>query len=94
MKKSIFVVLFIIELFMALIMTGWMFADVGAAVYLIALAVFAVVLYPLFKKLKKETDEDKKKKIRCKTLLILLTPTAIALALIVVLVANLIIYYS
>lgn len=94
MKKGIFIVLFIIELFMALIMTAWMFADLGAIIYIISLAVFAVVLYPLFKKLKKETDEDKKKKIRRKILLILIAPTAIALAVIVVLVANLIIYYS
>ena len=36
MKKSIFIILFIIELLMALIMTAWMFADVGAVIYLIS----------------------------------------------------------
>ena len=94
MKKGIFIVLFIIELFMALIMTAWMFSDLGAIIYIIALAIFAAVLSPFFKKLKKDTDEDKKKKIRRRILLILFAPTAIAFILIVVLVANLIIYYS
>ena len=94
MKKDIFIILFVVELFTALIMTAWMFSDFGAVIYIIASAVFAVVLYPFFKKLKNETDEDKKKKIRCKILLVLIAPVAIALAVIVILVTNLIIYYS
>ena len=94
MKKGIFIILFVIELFVALIMMGWMFADIGAVIYLIVLAVFAAVLSPLFKKLKKETDEDKKRKIRRKIVLILFVPSAIALVLVAVLLVNLITYYS
>ena len=94
MKKGIFIVLFVVELFMALIMMGWMFADIGAVIYLIVLTAFAAVLYPLFKKLKKETDEDKKRKIRRKILLILFAPSAIALAFVAILLVNLITYYS
>ena len=94
MKKDMFILLFIIEFFVALVMMGLMFSDLGAVIYLIASAVFAVVLSPFFIKLKRETEEAKKQKLRRNILILLFVPTLVALAVVAYVVVALMIYFS
>ena len=86
MKKQPFIVLFIIEAFLALISVGLLLSDLGAVCYLIAIAVFTPILTPFFIKLKKTEDEDKKCKIRRNILLIPLIPIALAIIAIILVV--------
>ena len=94
MKKDVFHVVFCIELLAALVSMGLMFSDMGAVIYLIALAVFAAVLAPFFIRLRKEADEEKKRKIRRNMALVLLIPIAVAAVAVAVVVISLMIYYA
>ena len=86
MKKSAFIVLMPAAFLAALVAMGLLFSDVGAVIYLIALALFAAVLTPFGLWLKRETDEAKKRKIRLIIFLIQLTPVAVAIVAIVIFV--------
>ena len=94
MKKDTFIVLMVIEGFLALASMGLLFSDVGAVIYLIALAAFAIVLAPFFICLRKESDEAKKRKIRRNMALILLIPIAAAAVAIAVVVIGLMLYFA
>ena len=62
MKKDIFIVVMIIEGLAALVLMGLLFSDVGAVIYLIALAVFAAVLAPFYIRLRRGSDQAKKER--------------------------------
>ena len=93
MKKNTFIVVMVVEGLVALISMGLLFSDVGAVIYLIALAVFAAVLAPFFIRLRKEPDEAKKRKIRRNMVLVLLIPIAIAAVAVVAVVVSLMLYF-
>ena len=94
MKKETFIAVMTTEGIVALVSMGLLFSDVGAVIYLIALAVFAAVLAPFFVRLKKESDEEKKRKIRRNMALILLVPIVAAVVAIALVVIGLMIFYS
>jgi tellurite resistance protein TehA-like permease len=94
MKKETFIAVMITEGIVALVSMGLLFSDVGAVIYLIALAVFAAVLAPFFIRLRKEPDEAKKRKIRRNMALVLLIPIAVAAVAVAVVVISLMIYYA
>ena len=94
MKKETFIAVMITEGIVALVSMGLLFSDVGAVIYLIALAVFAAVLAPFFIRLRKEADEEKKRKIRRNMALVLLIPIAVAAVAVAVVVISLMIYYA
>lgn len=94
MKKDTFIVVMIIEGLAALISMGLLFSDVGAAIYLIALAVFAAVLTPFYVRLRKEPDEAKRRKIRRTMALVLLIPIAAAVVAVALVVIGLMILYA
>ena len=94
MKKSTFITLMIVETLMALISMGLLFSDVGAAIYPISLAIFAVVLAPFGLWLKKTDEETKKRKIRLGMVLILLLPIAAAIIAVLYVVTALMIYFA
>ena len=79
MKKLDFIVIMIVETMVALLAMGLLFSDVGAMIYPISLAVFAVVLAPFALWLKKTEEEAKKRKIRTGMALIMLIPIAVGL---------------
>ena len=94
MKKETFVLVMIVEGFAALVSMGLLFSDVGALIYLISLALFAVVLAPFWLCLRKEQDEEKKKKIRRNMALVLLLPIVAAIVAIVLVVIALMLTFS
>lgn len=94
MKKDTFIAVMITESIVALVSMGLLFSDMGAVIYLIALAVFAAVLAPFFIRLRKEPDEAKKRKIRRNMALVLLIPIAVAAVAVAVVVISLMIYYA
>ena len=94
MKKSTFIALMIVETLMALISMGLLFSDVGAAIYPISLAIFAVVLAPFGLWLKKTDEEAKKRKIRLGMVLIMLLPIAAAMIAVLYVVTALMLYYA
>lgn len=94
MKKETFIAVMTTEGIVALVSMGLLFSDVGAVIYLIALAVFAAVLAPFFIRLRKEADEEKKRKIRRNMALVLLIPIAVAAVAVAVVVISLMIYYA
>ena len=94
MKKDTFIAVMITESIVALVSMGLLFSDMGAVIYLIALAVFAAVLAPFFIRLRKEPDEAKKRKIRRNMVLVLLIPIAVAAVAVAVVVISLMIYYA
>ena len=73
-SRTVFILSMFFETFFALASVGMLFNEVGAIVYLYAIAVFAAVLTPFFIRLKKAQDERKKEKIRRNIALILLIP--------------------
>ena len=93
MKKETFIAVMTTEGIVALVSMGLLFSDVGAVIYLIALAVFAAVLAPFFIRLRKEPDEAKKRKIRRNMVLVLLIPIAIAAVAVVAVVVSLMLYF-
>ena len=93
MKKSPFTILLIIEIIAGLIAVGLLLSDLGVASYLIGIAVFAVVLFPFFMRLKKENDESKKEKIRRNMILVMLIPSIIAIISIAYVVVALLICF-
>ena len=94
MKKDTFIVVMAIEGLAALVSMGLLFSDVGAVIYLIALAVFAAVLAPFYIRLKQESDEAKKRKIRRNMALVLLIPIVAAVVAIAIVVISLMIYFA
>ena len=94
MKKETFIAVMITEGIVALVSMGLLFSDVGAVIYLIALAVFAAVLAPFFIRLRKEPDEAKKRKIRRNMALILLIPIVVAAVAVAVVVISLMLYFA
>ena len=94
MKKSTFIALMIVETLMALISMGLLFSDVGAAIYPISLAIFAVVLAPFYLWLKKTDEEAKKRKIRLGMVLTMLLPIAAAMIAVLYVVTALMLYFA
>ena len=94
MKKETFIAVMITEGIVALVSMGLLFSDVGAVIYLIALAVFAAVLAPFFIRLRKEPDEAKKRKIRRNMALVLLIPIVVAAVAVAVVVISLMLYFA
>ena len=94
MKKNTFIVVMVVEGLVALISMGLLFSDVGAVIYLIALAVFAAVLAPFYVRLRKEPDETKKRKIRRNMALVLLIPIVVAAVAVILVVAALMLLYA
>lgn len=94
MKKSTFVTLMIVETLMALVSMGLLFSDVGAAIYPISLAIFAVVLAPFYLWLKKTDEEAKKRKIRLWMVLVMLLPIVAAVVAVILVVTALMLLYS
>ena len=94
MKKSTFIALMIVETLMALISMGLLFSDVGAAIYPISLAIFAVVLAPFGLWLKKTDEEAKKRKIRLGMVLTMLLPIAAAMIAVLYVVTALMLYFA
>ena len=74
MSREIFLILMPLEFLSALVGAAMVFPDIGAVIYLIAAALFVAVLYPFYRRLKKEEDEAKKRKIRRTMSLLLLIP--------------------
>ena len=94
MTKNSFISLMVIEGFFSLVSMGLLCSDLGAVIYPISLAVFAVVLAPFFLWLKKTEDEAKKRKIRLYMVLLLLLPIVVAVASVVCVVTALMLYYA
>ena len=94
MEKRTFIIVMIVEGFAALVSMGLLFSDVGALIYLISLAVFAVVLAPFYLRLRKVQDEEKKRKIRRNMALVLLIPIVAAIIAIVLVVTALMLTFS
>ena len=94
MNRNTFVCLMIIESFFALISMGLLFSDVGALIYPISLAIFAVVLAPFGLWLKKTDEEAKKRKIRLGMVLIMLLPIAAAMIAVLYVVTVLMVYFA
>ena len=94
MKRNTFIDVMVIESIVALISMGLLFSDVGALIYPISLAIFAVVLAPFYIRLRKEPDEAKKRKIRRNMALVLLIPIAVAVVAVVLVVIGLMILYA
>ena len=94
MKKNTFIVVMVIEGLAALVSMGLLFSDVGAVIYLIALAVFAAVLAPFYIRLRKEPDETKKRKIRRNMVLVLLIPIVVAVVAVILVVTALMLLYA
>lgn len=94
MKKETFLFLLITELIVAMLAMGLLMSDLGALCYLVAAAIFAVVLTPFFRKLKKTEDEAQKAKIRRNILLVMTIPIVIALAAVITVVVALMMYFG
>jgi hypothetical protein len=94
MKKETFIPVMIAEVLADLVSMGLLFSDVGALIYPISLALFAVVLAPFFVWLKKTEDEAKKRKIRLYMVLLLLLPIVVAVATVLCVVTALMLYYA
>ena len=93
MKKSSFTILFFIEIIAGLIAGGFLLSDLGAVSYLVGIAIFAVVLFPFFVRLKKADAESKKAKIRRNMLFVMLIPSIIAIIAIAYVVVALLIHF-
>ena len=94
MNRNTFVCLMIIESFFALVSMGLLFSDVGALIYPISLAIFAIVLAPFYLWLKKTDEEAKKRKIRLWMGLIMLIPIVAAMVAILYVVTALMLYFG
>ena len=94
MTKSTFIALMIIETLFALVSMGLLFSDVGAMIYPISMAIFAVVLAPFWLWLKKTQEEAKKRKIRVCMVLIMLLPIVAAMIAVLYVVTALMLYYA
>ena len=94
MKQNTFMGVMVIESIFALISMGLLFSDVGALIYPISLAIFAVVLAPFHLRLKKTEEEAKKRKIRLWMALLMLIPIVAAIFAIALVVTALMILYS
>ena len=93
MKRDIFIVIMVFEVMAALIAAGLLFSDFGAAIYLVAAAVYAAVLTPFAIKMKKSADESVKRKLRVIMSLIMLVPIAVALIVVALVVIALMITF-
>ena len=82
MRKDSFILLFTVELLLAMACMGLLMSNLQEFSYLIAIAIFAAVLSPFFIKLKKTAEEEKKQTVRRNILLVLLIPITIAFAVI------------
>ena len=94
MTKSTFITLMIVETLVALVSMGLLFSDVGALIYPISLAIFAVVLAPFYLWLKKTDEEAKKRKIRLWMVLIMLLPIVAAMIAVLYVVTALMLYFG
>lgn len=94
MTKNTFIVVMIGETLLALASMGLLFSDVGAAIYPISLAIFAVVLAPFCLWLKKTGEETKKRKIRLWMALIMLLPIVAAMIAVLYVVTVLMLYFA
>ena len=94
MKREDFIVAMAIEVVAALISMGLLFSDVGALIYPISLALFAVVQTPFYLYLRKTSDEAKKRKIRVWMALLMLIPIVAALVAIALVVIALMLLYA
>ena len=94
MTKDMFTFLMGVTTIVALLAMGLLFSDVGALIYPISLALFAVVLAPFYLRLKKTEDEEKKRKIRRNMALVLLIPIVAAVVAIAIVVISLMIYFA
>lgn len=94
MTKNAFVAVMIVETLLALVSMGLLFSDVGAAIYPISLALFAVVLAPFYLWLKKTDEEAKKRKIRLWMALIMLLPIVATMITVLYFVTALMLYFG
>ena len=94
MKKTLFIICFIIEVISALIFTGLLLSFLGAFSYLVGAAVIGAVLTPFFIRLKRTEDEAKKKRIRGIISLITLAPTVIGIIVVVAVVVAMILWFG
>ena len=94
MKKETFIPVMIAEVLADLVSMGLLFSDVGALIYPISLALFAVVLAPFYLRMKTEPEEAKKRKLRLWMVLIMLIPMLAAVAAIGYVVFALFLYFS
>ena len=93
MKKIQFIILLILEIITGLIGIGLLLSNLGIFGYLLGILIFIAILYPFYRRIKKENDEAEKEKIRRKALLVMLIPTALAILAIMYVVISLIIYF-
>ena len=93
MKKIQFIILLILEIITGLIGIGILLSNLGIFSYLLGILIFIAILYPFYRRIKKENDEAEKEKIRRKALLVMLIPTALAILAIMYVVISLIIYF-
>ena len=94
MNRNTLIFLLFFEGFFALASMGLLFSDVGALIYPISLAIFALVLAPFYLRLRREPEEAKRRKIRRNMALLLLLPIVAALAAIIFVVVSLMMYYG
>ena len=80
MKKGTFIPVMIAEVLADLVSMGLLFSDVGAMIYPISLALFAVVLSPFYLWMKRATEEGTKRKMRLWMVLIMLLPMLAAIS--------------
>ena len=93
MKKTQFIILLILEIITGLIGIGLLLSNLGIFGYLLGILIFSAILYPFYRRIKKENDEAEKEKIRRKALLVMLIPTALVILAIMYVVISLIIYF-
>ena len=94
MNRNMFIFVMVFEAFFALAAMGLLFSDVGALIYPISLAIFAVVLAPFYLRLKKAEDEEKKRKIRRNIALVMLLPIIAGLVAIVMVAVALMLMFG
>lgn len=93
MKKTLFAVLLTIEIILGFLSMGLLLSDMGAWCYLVAAAIFTVVLLPFFIGLKKAQKESTKAKIRLAAALVMLIPTVIAIVVSGSVIIALVLYF-
>lgn len=93
MNRNTFILLMVVEGFLALVSMGLLFSDVGAIIYLYTAVGLSVVLAPFAVRLKREEDEAKKRKIRRNMALILLVPIVAALIVVTLVIIALILTF-
>ena len=86
MKKSVFILLMVVETFFAFVSMALLFNSLGAIIYLYTAIGFGIVLTPFFIRLKKTEDEMKKRKIRRIISMIMMLPILAAIVTVIVVV--------